>query len=291
MKAVVWNFCASCNFKCPYCFITGTGWKDAERQQGPFRSPEEIGRAWKTFHDVYGRCTVYITGGEPFLYPRFNEVVSAVAACHRVHITSNLSQPLELFIAGIDRGKVELNATFHPRFMELETFVRQVLLLRSSGFTCGTCYLAHPSQLREMLPYRWYMKKAGIDLAITPFRGSHEGIEYPSGYTSEEAAFLSYVEQWSPAWDDEQSLAHWLRLRQMNRGQGDNAFNGINDKGTGGDLFAEIAFDGSVRFLNAPSAYLGNLFSGKAASSAVSSGKQNINHGKEAADVQEKQHP
>lgn len=228
------------------------GWENLSKVQGPARSRDEIISAWKQVYDSYGTCVIYVTGGEPFLYPDFVGIVNGITAYHRVHITSNVSLPLDDFIATVDRCRVELNATYHPQYMELKTFAEQVRRLQDAGFRCGACYLAHPAQLREMLNYRRYLKTRGIDLGITEFCGTHAGREYPGAYSADERAFLSYVTRWNSSADDAQFLC-----RNTERMAPADA---TEVPCSAGVLFADINLDGTVRPCSASPACLGNLY-------------------------------
>ena len=146
MKNFTWDICRECNFECGYCFNAQAGFGIPVAA----RSPGEIEEAWKKVFDAYGRCFIRITGGEPFLYPYFAEIISRITKFHKVHVTSNLSQGLDDFVSKTDPRSVEMNSTFHPSRAGYGDFANQVLKLRRAGFKCEACYLAHPSQLREM---------------------------------------------------------------------------------------------------------------------------------------------
>jgi len=102
-----WDMTSYCNFKCDYCFFSQTGWENLKAKQGRDRTPEEIEEAWKYIFDKYGSCYISITGGEPFLYPEFTEIIFRILKYHKLHITTNLSMPLEDFIQKISPEKVE----------------------------------------------------------------------------------------------------------------------------------------------------------------------------------------
>src|SRR3989339_1400560 len=122
MKIFVWDLGFDCNYKCDYCFFTQTGWESIKKQHGEMKGIEEICQAWESIYGKYGTTKVYITGGEPFLHERFSEIISNLSRLHLVHITTNLSLPLEKFIAINNPLKVEINATFHPFKVSPEIF-------------------------------------------------------------------------------------------------------------------------------------------------------------------------
>lgn len=206
MKKFSWDIGYYCNFKCNYCFFSEAGWENLKKAQGEHKPPEVIENAWKNIYDKYGSVYIYITGGEPFLYPDFVEIVYRITKFHKVHITSNLSQKLDEFINKIDFHKVELNSTLHPLYMDFRGFTQQVLKLRSAGFTCSVCYLTHPMQIREMLNYKKYFKKLKIDMTLTVFWGKYDGKEYPQDYSNEEKEYYQYVAKWTPERDNSRTF-------------------------------------------------------------------------------------
>ena len=77
----------ACNFGCPECF-TGAGFKvSAEESRHHRPRPKELAAAL----DAFAPSVVYISGGEPLLYPEFARCCEALAAKHLVGILSNLS--------------------------------------------------------------------------------------------------------------------------------------------------------------------------------------------------------
>jgi MoaA/NifB/PqqE/SkfB family radical SAM enzyme len=262
MKKFNWDLGCYCNFKCSYCFFSQAGWENLERLQGPPRTPDEIENAWKKVSAAYGTCGIYITGGEPFLYPGFVDIIVKIARYHRIHVTTNLSLPLDAFLEKADPQRVELNATFHPRHMELELFSRQLLSLHAAGFACGACYLAHPSQLREMLHYKRFLKEAGRELAITEFCGRYEAREFPAGYTPDEKSFIAYVDQWDSSHDDVRALGKWTRYSPTVENTCPPAEGSDNTFCRAGFDCADVSLDGTVRPCSLSPLRLGNLFEG-----------------------------
>lgn len=259
MKRFTWDLGAYCNFKCSYCFYSEAGWERMAQLQGSPRSPGTMEEAWKDIFDRYGKACVYITGGEPFLYPSFADIVTRISRFHKVHITSNLSQALDELVQQVSPSEVTFNSTFHPRYMDCMTFVRQVQKLKDAGFTCGVCYLAHPAQIREMLQYKRVFRGFGIDMTLNVFWGKYDGKDYPKDYTEQEKEFYEYVALWTeksgnrlpskkPATDD----AQLLNLQPAGS---------EGDRCGAGSSYAVIGLDGSVRPCGQlPGPVLGNLF-------------------------------
>lgn len=185
MTVFAWDITAQCNFGCPYCCYP------VVRQGASDSVPaERLQKAWEWVYDTYGSSLIHLTGGEPFAYPDFVDLVAGISRFHRLHITTNLSLPLEQFIARADPEKTALNATFHPLYIAPEIFKNGLLCLRNAGFSCSVCYLAHPCQLREMLHYKRYFLAHGINMTVTPFWGVWNGRVYPQAYTVQECCLI-----------------------------------------------------------------------------------------------------
>ncbi len=259
MKIFTWDMGYECNYKCEYCFFTQTGWDNIKKQHGTDRSVDEVCSAWENIYDEHGPIKIYITGGEPFLYPGFADIIYKLSKMHVIHVTTNLSVPLEEFILKNDASKVEINSTFHPLKTDHFKFAGNVIKLRKAGFICNVCYLAHPLQLREMLNYKRYFKGLNIDMALTQFCGKYNGKEYPHAYSIEELKLMDITERWGKDQDDMNMLCEErdssgsinLETNQKSSGACCNA----------GMDFAVIGVDGSVRpcgQLQGP--LLGNIF-------------------------------
>lgn len=197
MIKFTWEIGFYCNFKCDYCFYTQSGWKNLEKIRGIPKSPNVIEDAWEEVCRRYGSVCIYITGGEPFLYPNFIEVICRILKFHEVHITTNLSLYIDEFVGKISPEKVEINATFHPVFINIDRFTSQILKLKEANFICNVCYLAHPMQLREMLSYKKYFKKFQIEMTPNVFWGEYKRKRYPHRYSEKERRYYQFVTNWT----------------------------------------------------------------------------------------------
>jgi len=202
MKKFTWELGFFCFFKCFYCFYSLEGWENLLERQKPIKGTEEIVEAWNYIYGKFGKAKIYITGGEPFLYPDFNLIVKNLAKLHKIEITSNLSVGINEFI-DINRDlteNIEFNATFHPMYIDINKFLEKVLLLRENGFKCRVCYLAHPVQLREMLLYKRYFLNFKIVMTPVEFVGNFRNRNYPEEYSKTEKEFLNLVLNWDNNW-------------------------------------------------------------------------------------------
>lgn len=258
MTVFSWDITSFCNFSCPYCCYP------VIRQGSSAVMPAaRINDAWEWVHAIYGHSLIYVTGGEPFAYPGFTALAVNISRFHRLHITTNLSFPLDQFVAQADPSKVALNATFHPLYAELEVFKDHVTRLKQAGFSCDVCYLAHPSQLREMIRYKRHFFAHGIEMAITTFWGEWNGRTYPHEYTAQEREFIDYATRY----DDDCAKALAVRQQPPAYNSTDTSVLKIVPEPAAGILcragssYAAIGQDGSVRRCGqSGTAGLGNLY-------------------------------
>ena len=146
---------------------------------------------WKRAYDKYGSFRIEITGGEPFIYPNFIELVKLLSSIHTVKITTNMSGDIETFVKEIDPKRVNLDLNFHPLFVtNIETYIKKVLLLKEAGFKAGVCYLAYPPQMGRIDVFRRRFEEIGINFALAAFWGEYDGKRYPESYTQDEIEFI-----------------------------------------------------------------------------------------------------
>jgi MoaA/NifB/PqqE/SkfB family radical SAM enzyme len=179
-----WEINYKCNYKCSYCGAKG---KD---DQNIYPSFDNIVKGWDQIYDKYGSCVIHISGGEPCVYPRFSDLAYALTRRHLVELITNLSFDIRNLIDNIGPQNIHIGASFHPEYVDLETFVRKLTLLINSGFYVWVNYVAYPLQLKPMKLYKDEIEKLGIKFAIQPFKGEYDGRVYPAGYTTSEKCLL-----------------------------------------------------------------------------------------------------
>jgi len=123
-----WNIIYSCNFRCPHCIFDGK-W-DEYGKRTVFIGRDEWIKYWTDIYKHYGRTTLIVTGGEPFIYPDFIGIIKAISSIHYpINISSNGSGDIDGFIKNIDPGRVSVNLSFQPGFNELEDIIAKKKLL------------------------------------------------------------------------------------------------------------------------------------------------------------------
>ncbi|MHB2026035.1 MAG: radical SAM protein [Elusimicrobiota bacterium] len=189
-----WDMHYSCNYRCPYCWYTHTGWTELARKN-LYKSAKEWELVWERMHRKYGRCQLRITAGEPFTYPDFVGIIDVLTQWHDVQITSNCSntEAMKKFVLEVDSGRTEIDCTFHPLQGDFEIFTENVLRLRRHGFTANVCYLAYPPQMPQMGEFKKRFKERGIYMNMAIFWGRHKDKDYPFAYTDQEKTWIKEV--------------------------------------------------------------------------------------------------
>lgn len=186
-----WDIHHSCNYRCPYCWFCDK-W-DEIGKNNTYPGLRRLVQIWSRIYDKYGCAQIQINGGEPFTYPDFIELITEVSKIHKVGITTNLSGDIEAFAEKINKPNVHLGASFHPLFIEFDTFLRKVLIAKNSGIVVGVLFLAWPSQIKHLLEYEERFRKKGIDFTVLTFWGKYNGRDYPQSYSDSEKEIISRV--------------------------------------------------------------------------------------------------
>ncbi|MDD4909397.1 MAG: radical SAM protein [Candidatus Omnitrophica bacterium] len=190
-----WNIHYKCNFRCPYCFFEGK-WEEYGKRS-VYLPVDGWMRHWNRIHKLYGPPVIIITGGEPFLYPDFIELIKRLSEISaHINISTNASGDLEGFIRHIDPGKVSLSLSFQPEFEHLDHFLKKVLFVRGSGFDGCINFVAYPPYIKDIPAHIERFNSIGQQLKIIPFWGVYEGREYPHSYSEDEKRIVGADEQW-----------------------------------------------------------------------------------------------
>ncbi|MFH1202402.1 MAG: radical SAM protein [Candidatus Omnitrophota bacterium] len=181
---LTWDIHYRCNFRCPYCWFFNNWAQQTKRNL--YLSPDEWTIHWKRIYDKYGEIKIEITGGEPFIYPNFIELIKKISSVHLVKVTTNLSGDIEGFVKEVNPERVDMDLNFHILFIDLETVVKKALILKRAGFKAGICYLAYPPQMHKIKQLSRRFQEEGINFALAAFWGEYNGKKYPAAYTEEE---------------------------------------------------------------------------------------------------------
>lgn len=180
-----WLIHYKCNYRCPYCFFEGM-WEDVEKRNR-YLPHEEWVRAWKRIHDRHGELKIIITGGEPFLYPGFVELLVALNRFAVLSFDTNFScsrEVLEPLLEKLDPRRLFMGISFHPRFARQEEFLQKARLLKERGFDFRVHYVTYPQQLGRLKECKDIFNAEGFRFTPIPFRGVFEGRPYPASFSA-----------------------------------------------------------------------------------------------------------
>lgn len=178
-----WDIHWRCNYRCPYCWFNNK-WTEIEKNNR-YVSIEELINAWKNIYDLYGKCEIAITGGEPLCYPSFVKFVKEIIKFHKIHIVTNLSLNIEEFLE-LDNENLQISASFHPLYADLKDFVNKVIKLKEKKITSGVTYVAWPGQIEKINFYKKIFDDEGINFSLQSFFGEYNEKRYPESYSEEE---------------------------------------------------------------------------------------------------------
>ena len=143
-----WNIHYACNYRCNYCHAPKPGQKDA-RTAAYISSPEWLD-IWKGLYERYGTWEMLISGGEPFAYPGFMDLIVELAKIHLIGVCTNLQWDVLYFVKHVTPARVRIETSFHPEFADLKEFVGKLKVLKENGFAPTVNFVPWPPLLAKM---------------------------------------------------------------------------------------------------------------------------------------------
>ena len=146
----------TCNFKCPYCIAESP-------LKIPFYNPRSSLEKWDaqfedtvTFLNTLDTKAIEISGGEPFLWKKWGELIQRTNHCW-YFLTNASSLPIWLKDEVV-KEKVKLFiAAFHPTQIRIERFIDNVCKLQDFGYyfpgfdnSSSRRHSANPNQTRAL---------------------------------------------------------------------------------------------------------------------------------------------
>ena len=191
---ITWDIHYGCNYNCMYC-NTPKPWDppgkwDRDRDKVVYPGIDKWIKIWEDIYKKYGSCEIHITGGEPFIYPSFMELIMHLSKIHTLEIITNLAWEPDYFVKNLSPERVRIGTSFHPEFANLKEFLNKHMILREYGFETWANYVAHPTIMDKMGEYKPEFDKAGVSFNIQPYLGWYQDREYPAGYTDLELGYL-----------------------------------------------------------------------------------------------------
>jgi MoaA/NifB/PqqE/SkfB family radical SAM enzyme len=188
-----WVMNQRCNFTCEYCFYTKEYLAVENPKVGKY-SPQHIAEKFnKTGQEWY----IYLNGGEPFLYPKFNELCEELTQKHYISINSNISTSNCIdFADRIDPKKVySIEASLHIEEREqrngLKRYLKNFLNFQEKGFPIQVVYVTYPDLFDRIEDDIHMLKSEGIKIInLKVFRGYYKLKYYPQSYTEHQREII-----------------------------------------------------------------------------------------------------
>lgn len=180
---VTWRVNQVCSFQCAYCSPSQNSSVELNRYSE--KAELFFERTDRTF-------LICMTGGEPFLNPRFVDLLEKLTSRHYIGIYTNLTSGKVFdFAKRIDPGRVEfVDCSVHlderERQGKMDDFVRKYSMLRELGFNASASIVASPQVLRRFEEVYDYFGRRGIALLPQNLQGFFHRKHYPRGYTIEQ---------------------------------------------------------------------------------------------------------
>jgi MoaA/NifB/PqqE/SkfB family radical SAM enzyme len=191
-----WLLLSTCNFRCEYCF-----WSDTSLR-ARVTPPAEPERLADFFDSTDLRWLLHLTGGEPFVYPRFLDLARLLTRRHRISVNTNADSPkVREFAETVDPAEVDfVNCGLHvqqrrERHRESQ-FIDNERTLQDAGFSVFVTAVMYPPILPGFPAIWTEYADQGIYAVPKAFQGTHSGRSYPGGYTTtERAVFEEYAQR------------------------------------------------------------------------------------------------
>lgn len=184
-----WDILFRCNYRCPYCFNEGK-WEQLEVYNKPYTHEDWLS-FWDSINQKYGEITIIVSGGEPFIYPGFMELMKKMVLMHRIEICTNLAIDINKIINEFSPKQFILRPSFHPYNADLDEFIKKIYTLKQKGWDLRPIIVAYPPILNKLIYFKKRFSEMDIDIFVLPFIGQYQNIKYPQGYTNSERRFIS----------------------------------------------------------------------------------------------------
>lgn len=176
---IAWNVCTSCNFRCSYC---SQRMKD-DRGRWARDTPAFL----RAFGRLPGSWEIKLSGGEPFVHPRFIEIVTGLAALElRISVVTNLSATdaeLDRFLDAAAGRLGVLSASLHLEYVDdVGAFAKRAQRIASrladtSASLCVTT-VATAAAMPRLSDLAKLFTDEGLSLKIQPERDEGHIVDY-----------------------------------------------------------------------------------------------------------------
>lgn len=185
LENVIWWTTWACNFKCVYC------WQVNAQKQGLFQ-PQGFGyfeaNRWTDAWNRLYPMVLDITGGEPFLMPDFEEMLSKLHPSIEVAITTNLSKSITSFLERVDTSRiVSMTCSLHPSEGKISDtlFFGRAMQLQRRGIPVTVNMVAWPEQVWMLRHYKTITERRGLRFHVDPYGGRYRPMQFSEAETTE----------------------------------------------------------------------------------------------------------
>lgn len=190
-----WNLLDTCSYCCSYCYVPAV--------RRPERPPvtASIQSIAALFNDSGLTWLLHITGGEPFLYPRFVELCQILTQRHAITVNTNLSLAgVQEFATSIAPERVSfVNCGLHIQQREqrnaVSDFIEALRLLQQRGFVVMISYVIAPELFDSFQTHYSFFLRNGIVLIAKALQGYHDRKPYRVSYTPEQRQAFLFLSQ------------------------------------------------------------------------------------------------
>ena len=261
-----WGINTLCNFKCPYCLIKIHNMNDT------IIGEKDLDKIINSFDETKKTWLIWMTGGEPFLHPRFIELCKRLTKKHYIAMNTNLSSPLVYnFCKEIDPKRVlRLNCSLHiterERLGLKEDFVEKVKLLKERGFKVDISQVMWPPILERFDSIYEEFRKREILITPNSFNGIYNKKRYPEAYTNKDKKKMQYY--FNETEKNNKNIIETIKPKiEINKKLTKNDFSGkLSFQGLpclAGKNYVTIYHNGDIFRCYDDNTKLGNIFSGE----------------------------
>lgn len=256
-----WLLNLYCNFSCPYCFFSA----DSRLKDSNFTGHENIEQIVDFFDKSGKTWLIHMSGGEPFIHPRFVELCQKLTKKHYISINTNLTlDAVNTFINKIHPDRVafihcSLHYSERMKRHSIKLFIDKYHKLQAAGFNAYVTQVFYPPVIPLFQSIVKEFQREHITIRPKSFRGIFNKKQYPLQYTKEERRIFTKYSILADT--NEKALAtHVDPNLDRDFIEGDLSFKGIKC-GAGRD-FVYIRFNGDIVRCHASSVVMGNIFEG-----------------------------
>lgn len=182
---VSWNVNTACNYRCSYCT------QRFKEDRG--RWSRDTPRFLASFARLPGRWEIKLSGGEPFVHPTLEELVTGLSAQgKRVGVVTNLSasdEKLARFVEAADGRVSMVSASLHLEYVDdVDGFISKARRMSDRILDAARSDLPRPSlhvtcvatrqNLPRLLELRARFESAGLVFKIQPEKQDRDVIAY-----------------------------------------------------------------------------------------------------------------